>query len=288
MEDNKKSIVTSYRLSQDTKDKIKDQLEDMGLTQQEYFNKVVSLMELENVKQNDIFAINTIELQELTSRINNLFIGLCEQGNSFLSNKAAELVELKSKYKDMLLNKDDSITQLKEGLQYVYADLSVAQNENEDHKEELLNIKDDYIKQLDQLEQSINDKNVIVEEYKSKNDMLLSDLKEHKQYKEELHEYKKLLANAQGKNIELGNSIKDKDNSISALHKDIESLKQEHKLDKNSALLDLKLEHQKAIEELNNKHNKAIADYQDKYKELLDKLEKKKVTSKPRATKDNQ
>ena len=48
MEDIKenKNVVTSYRLAQDTKDKLQQQLKDLGLTQEQYFNKVVGLMEL--------------------------------------------------------------------------------------------------------------------------------------------------------------------------------------------------------------------------------------------------
>jgi hypothetical protein len=41
-----KSVVTTYRLSQDAKGKLQQQLKDLGLTQEQYFNKVVSLMEL--------------------------------------------------------------------------------------------------------------------------------------------------------------------------------------------------------------------------------------------------
>ena len=51
-----KSVVTSYRLTQDTKDKVQQQLKDLGVTQEQYFNRVVSLMELENVKQNGFIA----------------------------------------------------------------------------------------------------------------------------------------------------------------------------------------------------------------------------------------
>lgn len=80
-------------------------------------------------------------------------------------------------------------------------------------------------KQNKALNESLSDKTALVEEYKSKNDMLLSDLKEYKQYKVEMEEYKKLLADAQGKNIDKDNIIKDKDLNISELNKNVEDLK---------------------------------------------------------------
>ena len=58
-----KSIVTSYRLSQETKEKLQQQLKDLGLTQEQYFNKVVSTMELENVKQNSFLSMDTTVIQ---------------------------------------------------------------------------------------------------------------------------------------------------------------------------------------------------------------------------------
>ena len=287
-----KSVVTSYRLAQDTKDKLKKQLDDMGMTQEQYFNKVVSIMELENVKQNNIFAVNATELQDLTQRIYNLFIGLCDQGNSFLSNKDTELEELKVKYKDMLFNKDNKITQLKDELQQVYNNLNIIQSENDNDKIELDKVKLEYDNQLEQLESNLKDKSLIVEEYTSKNNNLLKDLKEHEKYKIDLEEHKKLLSDAQLRELNLKNDLDANNKEVQKLNNDIEVLKQESQkeleqlkkeliFEKNKAILELKQEHQKAQEELNAKYNKEINEYQIKYKQLLQELEQtKKVTHK--------
>lgn len=279
-----KSIVTSYRLSQETKDKVQQQLKDLGLTQDQYFNKVVSVMELENVKQNSFLNKDTTIIQSNLEAILNSFINLADSSNNLISNKNTELEELKNKYKDMLLNKENCITTQSEELQHVYSNLSVLQNENEEHKNELLNIKIEYNKQLDQLESSLKDKTLIVEEYKCKNDMLLSDLAEHKKFKVELEEYKKLLADSQTRSIDLSNSIKDKDYNINILDKSMEKLTQEHKKELTTVQkeneLNIKLEIADIKEELTNKsnadqlkYNKEIEIYQGKYKALLEELE---------------
>lgn len=283
MEENK-SVVTSYRLKEDTKEKIKQQLGGLGLTQEEYFNRVVSLMELENVKKNNLFAINATEVQELTQRLYNIFINLCEQGNSFLENKNVELQELKQKYKDMLLDKEDVIHQLKEELQQVYNENNVLQNENEEHKIGLMKIKSDYEKQIDQLESSLRDKNSLVDEYKSKNDTLTGIVEEYKGFKDENKALNGLLTVEQTKNNNLNDSIKEKEHIIIKLNKDIEELKHKGKeeikqleerkdIERDKIILELNKAHQEEINSIRNEYAVKIDEYQNKYKILLEMIE---------------
>ena len=109
-----KSIVTSYRLSQDTKDKLQQQLKDLGMTQEQYFNKAVSVMELENIKQNSFLIKDTTVIQSNLDAILNAFISIADSSNNLISNKDAELEALKAKYKDMLSEKESFITEEKQ------------------------------------------------------------------------------------------------------------------------------------------------------------------------------
>ena len=298
MEDVKenKSIVTSYRLKEDTKEKLQQQLKDLGLTQEQYFNKVVSVMELENVKQNSFLSKDTIVIQSNLDAILNTFISIADSSNSLISNKDAELQGVKSKYNDILFNKDSIITEQKQELQQVYDEKSVLQIENSNNKNELLNSKIEYNKQIEQLEGNLRDKNLIVEEYKGKNDMLLSDLAEYKQYKTEVEQYKKLLSDSQAKNIDKDNIIKDNDYNINHLKKSLEKVSLDNQKEietlKKENQLNIKLAVAEAKEELNNKlsqeqlkHNREIEDYQNKYKSLLEDLEK--VRNTPKTKTDN-
>jgi len=209
-----KSVVTSYRLKEDTKEKLKQQLDQLGLTQEQYFSKITTMMELEIVKKTNIFAVNTDELEELTKRIYNIFINVCEQGNTFLSSKDTELEQLKNKYKDMLLNKDNKITEQKQELQDVYTKINVLQKTNDSNKLELANIRIKHEKQLEQLESNLKDKTLIVEEYKEKNDMLLSDLSEYKEYKEQYKVIEKELSRLKVSNDALISDKNNLDNTI--------------------------------------------------------------------------
>lgn len=300
MEEVKSTIVTSYRLKEDTKEKIKQQLSSLGLTQEEYFNKVVGLMELENVKHNSLFAVNATEVQDLTQRLYNIFINLCDQGNSFLSNKDMELQELKAKYKDMLSDKENILQQQKQELQQVYTENTVLQNENEDHKIELMKVRTDYIKQLEQLESSLTDKTNLIEEYKGKNDMLLGQLKTYENYPKELETVKQLLADSQTKVINAEDRNKENTRRVEELIKEVEQLKKNHAsqiediklrnkellenqkdkltLEKDKAILSQERAHQEQLTEIQQRHNAEVEGYQAKYKELLEQLEHLKAT----------
>jgi chromosome segregation ATPase len=290
-----KSVVTSYRLKEDTKDKIKQQLDSLGLTQEQYFNKVVSLMEVENVKKNSFLSKDTTLIQQSLDTILKAFIDIAEDSNKFISNKDAELQTEKAKYKDMLLNKDNSITELKQELQNVYTDLDVLQNDNEEHKNELLSIKVECNKQLEQLESNLADKTTLINEYKTKNDDLLGIVSEYKQYKSEVEEYKKLLSDAQAKNISLNDDIKNKELSINELTKiieklkqdnieDLESIKEKLNIEKDKEILNLRQVQQQEIEKLQDKHNKENEKHNAEYKALLDKIEKERAAAHTKAS----
>jgi hypothetical protein len=299
MEDLKenKSIVTSYRLSQDTKDKVQQQLKDLGMTQEQYFNKVVGFMEMENVKQNSFLSKDTTVIQSNLDAILNAFISIADSSNNLMSNKDIELEELNNKYKDMLYDKENSIKLQKQELQDWYINFNELQKENEEHENQLSGIKIEHNKQFEQLDSNLKDKNLIVEEYKNKNDMLLSDLAEYKNHKVQLEEYKKLLADAQTRNIDKDNIIKDNDYNINHLNNGFEKLKQDNQKEietlKKENQLNIKIEIAEVKESLNNKlsqeqfkHNKEIEEYQTKYKSLLEELEKVRTTPKIRAKKD--
>ena len=270
------------------------------MTQEQYFNKVVSVMEVENVKQNSFLSKDTTMIESNLDAILNAFISIADCSNNFITNKDTEIETLKEKYKDMLSEKENCIIEQKKELQEVYSNLVVIQNEEKENKKELVTTRTEYTKQLDQFESNLKDKNLIVEEYKNKNDMLLSDLAEYKRYKVELEEYKKLLADAQARNIDKDNIIKDNDYNINQLNKRLEKEAQDNQKElatlKKENQLNIKLEVAEVKEKLNIKlsqeqlkHNTDIQEYQNKYKLLLEELEKKRINPKaiPKSTKRN-
>jgi len=84
------------------------------MTQEQYFNKVVGFMELENVKQNSFLSKDTTVIQSNLEAILNAFISIADGSNNLINNKEIELEELKNKYKNMLSDKENCITKKKE------------------------------------------------------------------------------------------------------------------------------------------------------------------------------
>lgn len=136
-----KSTVTSYRLSQDNKNNLKQQLKNLGMPQEEYFNKVVLAVEMENVNQNSFFNKDITIIQSNLDTIMNSFINIAESKTTLINNKDAELEGLNVKYNDLLSDKESCITEYKKELEEIYLNLNLVQIENENHKNELLYIK---------------------------------------------------------------------------------------------------------------------------------------------------
>lgn len=297
-----KSTVSSYRINQETKDKIKQQMEQLGLRQQVYFDRVVTLMELENVKENNLFSVDTVELQKLTQRINNIFINVCEQGNSFLSSKDVELKELKQKYKNMLADKESCITLQKEELQSVYTKINVLQNDNDKHQQELESIKLDSKKQLEQLVQSVSDKENLIIEYKGKIDTLSSVATEYKAYADEnkqlqqqVNELNKTIDTLNLNEKEMVKSFEKSKEVIQNLTEEsneiMKKLKKSHAEQMQQQKDKLEIQKDKEILELKQLHQEQIQkqqeEYNDKVKNLLLQLEVKTSSSKKKTVKSS-
>jgi chromosome segregation ATPase len=242
-------------------------------------------------------------LEGYTNKIHQAFIGIIDklesQKDDISENSQKNLQIYKEKISN-LQNEIDSVTLL-----------------NTMNEEKLISVNNDNValkQQQNQLQESALDKLTIIKEYQGKNDTLTGILEEYKQYKVEVEQYKKSLADTQSKNIELKNSIKDRDFNITNLGKDIETLKEDHEkvingltksqeqlkdkhiediqqlndkasITMDKALLKLQKEQQEQINQNQVKHNAEIQEYQSKYKSLLEELEKKKPT--PRVKKDS-
>ena len=264
----------------------------------------MNLYELNKGKVKNINLVGDIDVLEgYTNKIHQAFINIIDK----LESQKGDIAESGQKnlqiYKDKvsdLQNEIDSVTLL-----------------NSMNEEKLIILNNDNValkEQHYQLQESSQDKLTIIKEYQGKNDTLTGILEEYKQYKVEVEQYKKSLADTQSKNIELENNIKDRDFTVTNLGKDIKNLKEDHEkaingltksqeqlkgkhvediqqlkekasITMDKALLKLQKEQQEQLNQNQLKYNEEIQEYQSKYKSLLEELEKKKTT--PRVKKDN-
>jgi hypothetical protein len=145
-----KSIITSCRLSQDAKYNLQQKLKDLRIIQEQYFNKVVKFMELDIVKQDNSLRKDTTIIQCKLEAILNTFISVADGSNILINNKDVDLEILKLKYKNMLSDKENYITEQNQELQKVYSDLIILQKENKKNVDELLSIRIEHNNKMEQ------------------------------------------------------------------------------------------------------------------------------------------
>ena len=299
-----KSTVLGIRLDTEERKRFDEFVGEEGKNNKDFLNTLLNLYELNKGKVKNINLVGDIDVLEgYTNKIHQAFINVIDklesQKGDISDNGQKNLQIYKDKVSD-LQNEIDSVTLL-----------------NSMNEEKLIILNNDNValkEQHYQLQESSQDKLTIIKEYQGKNDTLTGILEEYKQFKVEVEKYKKSLEVTQSKNIELKNSIKDKDFTISNLSKDIENLKEDHEkvingftksqeqlkdkhiedieqlkekasITMDKALLELQKAQQEQLSQNQLKHNAEIQVYQSKYKSLLEELEKKKPT--PRAKKDS-
>lgn len=290
MADDKKFSTYSVKLNSELKQEIHNLVEGYtevtGATSGDFVKMLLDVYKTNKlVSKISSTDADIRELNTLTTRIYNIYSNLIERNSN--SNNA-----LQHEYAEQLIQNDTTLNNLK-------AKVSEIEQENDILKEAYNNICEDkgklneYNKQLQELNNS----------YKlniSKLQEQIAGLQEVKQVNGrlvyELDNIKQLTTTIQTDNINLRNSIKDKEFSINQLnitiertrneHIDsidkikqdrnncIESLKDKSELERDKALLQKDKMHQQEIEKIQSKHNEEVQEYQTIYKSLLQELEK--------------
>ena len=294
-----KSTVLGIRLDAEERKRFDDFVNEEGKNNKTFLDALLNLYELNKGKVKNINLVGDIEtLEGYMNKIQQAFINVIDK----LESQKGYIAE--NSQKDLQIYKD-KVNNLENELETIKL-------VNSDKQTKLTSVCTDNItlkEQYAQLQENLQDKLTIIKEYQSKNDTLTGLFEEYKQYKVGIEEYKKSLADAQVKNVELKDSIKDNIFTVNGLNKDIEDLKEGHekaiieltksqeqlkdkhisdleqlkdkasiKMDK--ALLELEKSQQHLLAQEQQKHNIDIQEYQNKYKTLLEELEKVRTIQK--------
>ena len=285
-------VTFGVKVSEELKKQLEDLQKDSGLrTGKDFMQQLLNSYVLEKTKESiPAVAEDLKELQTLTQRINNIYLNLGYRIENI--NQAQE-----KEKQELLQSKDSIITDLQARIEILRAENDTLNN----NYSEAVNIKIELDQRVNELTESNNNIKALIEEYKGKNDMLLSQLKQFEKYPEQLENAKGLLADSQSRNVELTNTIKNKDFAIEKLNSEVETVKQDKEkivrelntkhsteleavkekaeLLKDKAILELQKQQQQELQELQHKHTTEIEQYQAKYKQLLEQLEKVKTST---------
>jgi len=284
-----KSTVLGIRLDAEERKRFDDFVSEEGKNNKSFLDTLLDLYELNKGKVKNINLVGDIEtLEGYTNKIHQAFINVIDK----LESQKGYISEISEKnlqiYKDKVNNSENGISILKTENSTVNKKLTNVNNVNKKLEE-----------QNNQLQGSLQDKTLIVAEYKGKNDMLLSQMKQYEKYPDQLETTKGLLTDAQSKNIDLSNNIKNMDftinnlkesaesqkiistkaiGALTVIHKnEIEALNNKAEFEKQNSLLVLKQQQQEQIQKLQSELTNKINDYQTKYKALLEQMEKERT-----------
>ncbi len=280
------------KLDSELKEKLQSIIKEDFESSKDFMESLIGLYELNKIKKGEnILVAEVEELEQLTNRINMIFINANARINTMLQDKDIKAGE-EQKYKDRMIERlQDDIVKLEEEKEKI-------SNIND----QLTNSNQEHLKQINQLTKTNETLEELVSEYKEKNDTLTGTLTEYKAEHENNKMLQDKVRNLEAKVNEL-NTVSEKQaqtiieadvikqeqelkhsqviDDLKIKHVDeIETLKVKADIELNKKILEMQQQYQIKIQELQEKHNQDIEQYQNKYKELLEKIETKKVETK--------
>ena len=174
-EKNNNTKPTSLRIGEEDLKKFKEYAEEMGFSQGEAFNSLISLVELEKAKSTLNNKANNIDTFRNT--INALLVFYV---NALEENVQAE-ERIRQEFSKMLDTKENTIQTFQNKIQ----ELNAILEELKIHKEQQNNAINNYENETKTLKQNLNDKQSQIETLTKNNSMLQEQLIECREYKQE-------------------------------------------------------------------------------------------------------
>lgn len=284
----------ALKLDAELKEKLQEIIKSDFNSSRDFMENVISLYELNKLKQDEnILASEIEELERLSRRINGIFINANAKINTMLQDKDSKAEQQSEKKNQLIERLQDTITNLEKEKENISS-----------INDTLVNSNNEYLQQVNQLTKSNQTLEELVTEYKEKSDTLTDLLAEYKQDREQNKALQEQLKELQDKINELNAVSTEQANRIlladtekeahkneiqqlsAKYNKDLDLTKLKFELEMNTKLLELKEEYQYSIQTLQEKHNTEIEQYQHKYRELLEQLEHQKTSKSKGKTKE--
>jgi hypothetical protein len=260
-------VTFGVKVPEELKEQLQKLMGDSGLAGKDFMQQIINSYTLEKTKENiPAVAEDLKELQGLTQRINNIYLSL---GYRIENITKAQLEQQQNE----LYKKDSLISDLQNKNNKSLNDYDVLTEAYNN----IVNQNNEYLQRVNELTDSNINIKALIEEYKGKNDYLLGQMKQFEKYPEQLEEYKKLLSDAQLRNIDKENVIKDKDFNIKELNVEIETLKKDNikaleQLEKENSFTSITLN--KDIEKLKSDNINAIEESTSRHLSEIETLKK--------------
>lgn len=259
----------AVRMDEDAKAELIELIEDSGKSNKDFMNVLISTYKLNRAKAEvPSMAEDINHLEALTKQICEVYLGVAKRITTIQESNKIEFNKELSLYKDKIENLEGVIASLRKDLEINTQEFSNLSSLYDESQNQILSLKNS----LEDKNKIIGDKINLIDEYKEKNDTLLSMLNDFQKSKDEIETYKELLAVSQSKNNNLENTIDklkfEHENQISKISNDndIAINKLTSKVNTvNESLSTLKTNYSKEINQLKKDHENELNNLKNSY-----------------------
>lgn len=270
----------SAKASDETKEQLAKLLEQSGIdTQKAFLEDMAKVYELHQAKSMvPILGADLDELQQLTNRINSIFVGIGERINTLVTTKEQDhQVDLTKKQGiiDTLQGRIDQIVlerdEAEANYQALLGDMKIKD-------ETLVNLQNEMKRQVDQLTEVNHSNKDLIQQYKEKVDTLSGLLAEYQEAKKENTSLTEALQNAQRTVNSLAREKADLSRDLNRLQEQLSAAEERYTASLEQARDKAIFEQEKALLALQKEHQAQLGQLQEQYsrkvQELLERLEK--------------
>ncbi len=272
-----KDVTFGVKVPEDLRDEINDMMKDSGLVGREFMQQLVDSYMLGKSKEEiPEMAQEIKELELLTHRINEIYLYLGTRFQNIIATGQKEkeetsksVAEAKESYQEEIGKYNTKIKTLKEEVEKIQEELKDAKNSKQE-----LTAKIDEVNGYNENYKELN------KQYKNNIEKLTKEVEDLKHFKIENDDLVSRNSKLQENNDRLASELWFSKREVEKLgeklvkskedyNNNISRLKEQHHLERQTALLEIQLDHQKAIETLSEKTATIQEEYNNKLKELL-------------------
>lgn len=287
-----------FKVSEELHEKVKNMIENSGITSKDWFEKAVALTEVQDLKEGSTdYKQDLSELEVHTTRIYELIANMIKRADYLKYDAVKEVSDQLEERNQLYKELKETFTKKEEELMNSSEKLEASTKENEE-----------MYKQVEEMRATNENNQSLINQYKEKIDTLSGLVSQYKSFQEENERLKdesiKEKQKFQSKVDELMIDIKDKDEELKELSREYTTAKRDHtnelervnsqkELEREKALLEVERKHQEKLLAVNEEHNKQIKElyterenmrkeYESKIERLQKELQEKQSENKPK------
>lgn len=294
------------KVSEELREKVSNMIESSGLQSKEWFEKAVSLYEMQSLKEGaKDFTKDISELEMHTTRIYELVANMIKRAGYEKDAVERKLEEFKQSREEVVMEYQRKLKEEKEARLEAEELTSLHEQEKEEAQKQLDDLKNanennqalilEYKEKIDTLSGLVNK----YQQHQEENEQLRSELHQQKEafeaqlasttqeWSEKVNTYEANLATTSQENRKLVEQLERLNELLEQTKErqelEIERMNEKHEVEREKALLELERKHQQAITKLNEEYNRKIREQYDEiasmrkeYEQRIEELTKKK------------